>query len=83
MHSLTKNLGGFGTEIGGAVICPKSMLGKLLLYRKDFGGILGSKSAWAILVYGLPTLALRIKRQQYTAGKHAVRHSPAHGLINV
>jgi methionine-gamma-lyase len=71
VHSLTKNLGGFGTELGGAVICPKSMLGKLLLYRKDFGGILSSKSAWAILVYGLPTLALRLKRQQYTAKKVA------------
>ncbi|MEQ1893271.1 MAG: aminotransferase class I/II-fold pyridoxal phosphate-dependent enzyme, partial [Planctomycetota bacterium] len=56
MHSLTKNLGGFGTELGGAVICPKEMLPRLLLYRKDFGGILASKSAWAILVYGLPTL---------------------------
>lgn len=71
LHSLTKNLGGFGTELGGAVICPKSMLATLLLYRKDFGGILGSKSAWAIMVYGLPTLALRLKRQQFTAKKVA------------
>jgi cystathionine beta-lyase/cystathionine gamma-synthase len=71
LHSLTKNLGGFGTEIGGAVICPKSMLASLLLYRKDFGGILGSKSAWSIMVYGLPTLALRLKRQQFTAKKVA------------
>jgi len=71
VHSLTKNIGGFGTEIGGAVICPKRFLAKLLLYRKDFGAILSSKSAWAILVYGLPTLALRIKRQQYTAEKVA------------
>ncbi len=67
VHSLTKNLGGFGTEVGGAVICPKRMLSQLLLYRKDFGGILSSKSAWAIMVYGLPTLPLRLKRQQYTA----------------
>jgi cystathionine beta-lyase/cystathionine gamma-synthase len=71
IHSLTKNLGGFGTELGGAVICPRSMLARLLLYRKDFGGILSSKAAWAIMVYGLPTLALRIKRQQYTAMKVA------------
>lgn len=71
LHSLTKNLGGFGTELGGAVICPEWMLATLLLYRKDFGGILGSKSAWAIMVYGLPTLALRLKRQQYTAKKVA------------
>jgi len=47
------------------------MLASLLLYRKDFGGILSSKAAWAILVYGLPTLALRLKRQQYTATKVA------------
>jgi methionine-gamma-lyase len=71
LHSLTKNLGGFGTELGGAVICPKSMHARLLLYRKDFGGILSSKAAWAILVYGLPTLALRLKRQQFTARKVA------------
>lgn len=71
LHSLTKNLGGFGTELGGAVICPKAMHARLLLYRKDFGGILSSKAAWAILVYGLPTLPLRLKRQQFTARKVA------------
>jgi len=71
LHSLTKNLGGFGTELGGAVICHKSMLAALLLYRKDFGGILSSKAAWTIMVYGLPTLPLRLKRQQYTADKVA------------
>jgi methionine-gamma-lyase len=71
VHSLTKNLGGFGTEVGGAVICPKSMLAALMLYRKDFGAILSAKSAWAILVYGLPTLVVRLKRQQYTAKKVA------------
>jgi methionine-gamma-lyase len=71
LHSLTKNLGGFGTELGGAVICPEEMLPRLMLYRKDFGGILASKAAWAILVYGLPTLALRLKRQQYSALKVA------------
>lgn len=71
VHSLTKNLGGFGTDVGGAVVCPKSMLSSLLLYRKDFGAILSSKAAWAVLVYGLPTLALRLKREQYTARRVA------------
>ena len=59
LHSLTKNLGGFGTELGGAVICPRKIAtGQAsCLYRKDLrSGILSSKSAWAILVYGLPTL---------------------------
>jgi cystathionine beta-lyase/cystathionine gamma-synthase len=67
VHSLTKNLGGFGTEVGGAVIAPDELHRQLLGWRKDFGAILGSKSAWAILVYGLPTLPLRMKRMQYTA----------------
>lgn len=71
IESLTKNLGGFGTELGGAVICPGALRKDLLLYRKDFGGILSSKSAWAIMVYGLPTLPLRMKRQQYTAQRVA------------
>lgn len=72
VESLTKNLGGFGTELGGAVIFPKSLYKDVLLYRKDFGGILSSKSAWAIMVYGLPTLPLRMKRQQYTSQRVAV-----------
>jgi cystathionine beta-lyase/cystathionine gamma-synthase len=71
LHSLTKNLGGFGTEVGGAAICPRELVASLLSYRKDFGAILSSKSAWAIMVYGLPTLALRLKRQQFTAAKVA------------
>jgi cystathionine beta-lyase/cystathionine gamma-synthase len=41
----------------------------LMLYRKDFGGVLSSKSAWSILVYGLPTLATRMINQQKTALK--------------
>lgn len=83
LHSLTKNLGGFGTEIGGAVICPKAMLASLLLYRKDFGGILSSKSAWSIMVYGLPTLALRLKRQQFTAKKVATFLEKHDGVARV
>ncbi|HET6204304.1 MAG TPA: PLP-dependent aspartate aminotransferase family protein [Planctomycetota bacterium] len=71
VHSLTKNLGGFGTDMGGAVVTGEGYGRGLLQYRKDFGGVLSSKSAWAILVYGLSTLTLRLKRQQYTAAKVA------------
>jgi cystathionine beta-lyase/cystathionine gamma-synthase len=42
-----------------------------MLYRKDFGGVLSSKSAWAFLVYGLPTLSTRMINQQKTAQKVA------------
>lgn len=67
VHSLTKNIGGYGTDMGGAVVGPAWSRDWLLLYRKDFGGTLGPKSAWNILVYGLPTLPLRMRRQQETA----------------
>lgn len=67
VHSLTKNIGGYGTDMGGAVIASKDLEGQLLLYRKDFGGALAPKSAWPILVYGLPTLPLRLKKQMTSA----------------
>lgn len=71
VHSLTKGIGGFGTDMGGVVIGPKKFKGLLLLYRKDFGAVLSTKAAWAILTYGLPTLALRQKKQIETAQKIA------------
>jgi len=67
VHSLTKNIGGFGTDMGGAVVAPRLLEPDLLLYRKDFGGVLSPKAAWPALVYGLPTLALRSRRQRQTA----------------
>ncbi len=39
----------------------------LLLYRKDFGAILSAKSAWPVLVTGLPSLAVRMRQMQTTA----------------
>jgi methionine-gamma-lyase len=67
VHSLTKNLGGFGTDMGGAVVFPRLLESDLLLYRKDFGGPLAPRSAWPALVYGLPSLGLRTRRQQEIA----------------
>lgn len=63
VHSLTKGMGGFGTDMGGVVIGKKKYRDALLLYRKDFGAVLNTKSAWAILTYGLPSLAVRQKHQ--------------------
>ena len=71
VHSLTKNIGGFGTDMGGAVICEDLIYPDLLLYRKDFGGPLSPKSAWPVLTHGLPTLPVRTRRQQETARKVA------------
>jgi len=67
VHSLTKNLCGFGTDMGGVVIGRSTYESDLLLFRKDFGAALSSKNAWPLLVYGLPTLEVRMRRQQETA----------------
>ena len=71
VESLTKNISGFGTEMGGAVMGAKSFERSLKLARKDFGAILNPKGAWQILVHGVPTLAIRYKQQQETALKVA------------
>lgn len=71
VHSLTKDIGGFGTDMGGAVIAPQELHDILLFYRKDFGGVLAPRSAWDFLVYGLPTLATRMVNQQKSALKIA------------
>lgn len=71
IQSLTKNISGFGTEMGGAVIAPRSFEGMLKVARKDFGAILHPYSAWHILVYGISTQAIRFEQQQNTALKVA------------
>lgn len=71
VHSLTKGISGFGTDMGGVVIGPKKYRDSLLLYRKDFGAVLNNRSAWTILTYGLPSLALRQSKQIQTAMKIA------------
>jgi methionine-gamma-lyase len=63
IHSLTKGIGGFGTDMGGVVIGQNKYKDILLLYRKDFGAVLSTKAAWTVLTYGLPTLHLRISQQ--------------------
>lgn len=67
VHSLTKGLSGFGTDMGGVVIGPRSHQMDLLMYRKDFGGVLSPRAAWSVLAYGLPSLAVRVRHAQRTA----------------
>jgi cystathionine beta-lyase/cystathionine gamma-synthase len=71
VHSLTKGIGGFGTDMGGAIITAEKYRDLILLYRKDFGGVLSAKSAWPVIVYGLPTLAVRVRREMDSAMKVA------------
>lgn len=67
VESLTKGITGFGTDMGGVVVGPKWSYDLLLMYRKDFGGSLAAKSAWPIMVYGLPSLPIRFKQAMNTA----------------
>ncbi len=78
VESLTKGLGGFGTDMGGAVIASRDWYNSLMLFRKDFGGVLSPQSAWGVLVYGLPTLATRMINMQKTAERVAefLAHHP-------
>ncbi|NUN09629.1 MAG: aminotransferase class I/II-fold pyridoxal phosphate-dependent enzyme [Ignavibacteriaceae bacterium] len=84
VHSLTKGIGGFGTDMGGVVIGPKRFQDVLLLVRKDFGAVLGTKAAWTILTYGLPTLHLRLTRQIKNAQRIAefLNSHPAVDYVN-
>lgn len=67
--SLTKNIGGFNTGMGGYVVSSLKYHNQLLMYRKDHGGALNAKTAWQFLVYGLPTLPNRMRQQMQTAEK--------------
>ncbi|MGE5352238.1 MAG: trans-sulfuration enzyme family protein [Acidobacteriota bacterium] len=80
VHSLTKGIGGFGTDMGGVVIGKKAYRDMLLLYRKDFGGVLNTKSAWAILTYGLPSLAVR-QRQQIRSAQRIAEYLSRHPKV--
>ncbi len=71
VHSLTKHISGFGATMGGVVVGPRSSETDLLLIRKDYGGSLSPDAAWHILVYGVPTLAMRLERQEDSAQRIA------------
>ncbi|MEE9164921.1 MAG: PLP-dependent aspartate aminotransferase family protein [Nitrospinota bacterium] len=80
VQSLTKGISGFGTDMGGVVVGPHDCYGRLMLFRKDFGGSLNPKSAWTFLVYGLPSLATRFSNQIKTA-HHVAKFLSEHPKI--
>lgn len=65
--SLTKAMGGFGVDLGGAVVTPNNMRASLVMYREETGAILSPKAAFNVLTFGLPTLAVRMKAMQESA----------------
>ena len=71
IQSLTKNIGGFGTEMGGAIVTYRKYLSNLLLIRKDIGANMHPHSAWNIMVYGVSSQVIRFEAQQKNAVKIA------------
>jgi len=63
LHSLTKGLSGFGTDMGGVVCTRKEFEEQLIIFRKDFGAVLAPQTAWHILTYGVSTLNVRVPKQ--------------------
>jgi len=60
--SLTKNMNGFGTRMGGAVIfnAVERFLTDIDMEVKDGGGVMLDEAAWDYLVYSIPTLPMRM-----------------------
>lgn len=66
IHSATKYLGGHGDAMGGTVTTTSEHATKLRQIRAITGGLLDPLSAY-LLHRGLPTLPLRVRRQEETA----------------
>lgn len=78
--SMTKNVGGFGVDMGGISVIPKSLCARLKGLRKDFGGVLPPRAAWDFLVYGLPTLPIRLAKQA-ASSQSVAEYLEAHPMV--
>ncbi|MEN9621470.1 MAG: hypothetical protein RL499_1663 [Actinomycetota bacterium] len=70
LHSATKYLGGHGDAMGGVVASSAAWAEAIRPVRAITGGLLHPLGAY-LLHRGLPTLALRVRAQQATAGELA------------
>jgi cystathionine beta-lyase/cystathionine gamma-synthase len=67
IHSGTKYLGGHSDLVAGLVICKTQELSeKIKFIQNASGGILGPQDCW-LLIRGIETVSLRVKRQCETA----------------
>lgn len=71
LHSATKYLGGHGDAMGGVVAGSAEWATAIRPVRAITGGLLHPLGAY-LLHRGLPTLALRVRAQQATAGELAL-----------
>jgi cystathionine gamma-lyase len=67
LHSTTKYINGHSDVIGGAIVCNSPELKERLYHlQKSTGGVPGAFDAWLVL-RGIKTLALRMKRSEENA----------------
>ncbi len=65
--SLTKAMGGFGVDLGGAIVGKNEIRAPLVMYREETGAILSPKAAWNVVTFGIPTLPVRMRAMQESA----------------
>ena len=66
VHSATKFLGGHADALGGVVVGREDLVGKVFAYREINGATLDPMAAY-LLLRGMKTLDLRVKRQAENA----------------
>lgn len=66
IHSATKFLGGHADALGGAACGPKDLVGRIYHFREINGACLEPMSAY-LLLRGMKTLQLRVRRQNENA----------------
>lgn len=83
VHSATKYLGGHGDVILGLAVGPKALMDEIrLTTQKDIGGIAPPFDSWLVL-RGMKTLGLRMKRHGQSAMEIAHRLSEHHAVKQV
>jgi methionine-gamma-lyase len=83
VHSATKYLGGHGDVILGLAVGPQALMDEIrLTTQKDIGGIAPPFDSWLVL-RGMKTLGLRMKRHGQSAMEIAHRLSEHHAVKQV
>lgn len=82
LHSATKYIGGHGDAMGGVVATSAEHASRLRPIRTVTGGVLDPWSAY-LLHRGLPTLPLRMRAQQESAGRLATWLTQQPGIARV
>lgn len=82
LHSATKFLGGHADALGGVVCGPAALVDRIFHFREINGATLHPEAAY-LLLRGLKTLALRVERQNFNAGRIAAYLDDHPGVARV